>query len=360
MERLDNEVRDRMIRVVMFGLGPIGAGIARVAVSRADFQIVGGIDVDPAKVGKDVGEVIGLDRSLGALVTADALATLRSARPDVVIHATGSHLSDVAPQLSQIIRAGASVVSTCEELSFPFETSSGAAGELDRLAQAHGVAVLGTGINPGFAMDTLPLALTAVSQRVESIHVLRIQDAASRRLPLQRKVGAGLTVAEFEERVRAGTVRHVGLPESVYAIAHGIGWKVDRLDDAIEPVVAEVETRSSEIVVAPGQVLGVRQVTKGIVGDSPLITLELQLYLGAPRPRDQVGVEGLPRIDVMVTEGTHGDLATAAILVNAIPSLLRAEAGLRIMEDLPLVHFHAPDADDARKDDPRARRSLAF
>jgi 4-hydroxy-tetrahydrodipicolinate reductase len=348
-----------MIRVVVYGLGPIGAGIARVAASRADIQIVGGIDVDPVKVGKDVGEVIGLGRDLGALVSSDAPAILRSARPDVVIHATGSHLSDVAPQLSQIVRAGASVVSTCEELSFPFETSSGAAGELDRLAQAYGVAVLGTGINPGFAMDTLPLALTAVSQRVDSIHVLRIQDAATRRLPLQHKVGASLTAAEFEDRVRAGTVRHVGLAESVYAIAHGLGWKVDRLDDAIEPVIAEVETRSPEIVVAPGQVLGVRQVTKGIVGETPLITLELQMYLGAPRPHDHVVVEGLPRIDVAVNEGTHGDLATAAILVNAIPSLLRAEAGLRVMEDLPFVHYRAPAVDD-RKDDPRARRALAF
>jgi 2,4-diaminopentanoate dehydrogenase len=350
-----------MIRVVAFGLGPIGAGIAKVAAARSDIQIVGGIDVDPAKIGRDVGEVIGLDRSLDVLVSSDGPAILRSSRPDVVIHATGSHLPDVAPQIIQAIRAGASVVSTCEELSFPFEQASEVAGEIDRLAQAHGVAVVSTGINPGFAMDTLPLALTAVSQQVESVRVLRIQDAARRRLPLQRKVGAGLSVAEFDERVRAGTVRHVGLPESVYAIAHGLGWKVERLADEIEPVVAEVETRSADITVAPGQVLGVRQVTKGIVGEDAKITLELRMYLGAPEPHDHVVVEGIPRIDVSVNEGTHGDLATAAILVNAIPSLLRAEAGLRIMEDLQLFHYRAPGSEeDARKDDPRVRRTLAF
>lgn len=350
-----------MIRVVLFGLGPIGAGIARVAATRSDMQIVGAIDVDPKKVGADAGEVIGLDHQLGVTVSADASATLRLTNPDVVIHATGSHLVDVAPQIRQIVRAGASVVSTCEELSFPFEAAAEVAGELDRLAQANGVAIVGTGINPGFAMDTLPLGLTAVSQQVESIHVVRVQDAARRRLPLQRKVGAGLSTAEFDERVRAGAVRHVGLPESVYAIAHGIGWKVDRLEDEIEPVIAEQETRSADIVVAVGQVLGVRQVTKGVVGDVVRISLELRMYLGAPNPHDQIVVEGIPRIDVSVNEGTHGDLATAAILVNAISSLLRAEAGLRIMEDLPLVHYRTADAAaTSKKDDPRYRRSLAF
>ncbi len=332
-----------MIRIVHYGLGPIGAGIARVAAARENLEIVGAIDVDPAKVGKDIGDVIGLGRQLGIAVSADAPAVLRSSRPDVVIHATGSHLPDVAPQLRQAIEAGAHVVSTCEELSFPFAANASLAAELDRIAGEHRIAVLGTGVNPGFAMDTLPLALTAVSQRVDAVHVRRRQDAAQRRLPLQRKIGAGLTVAEFEARVRDGSVRHVGLPESVYALAHGLGWTVDRLDDQIEPVIATKETRSADIVVAPGQVLGVRQVTKGIVGGRSAITLELEMYLGAEDPHDHVVVEGVPRIDVLVNEGTHGDLATAAILVNAIPSLLRARPGLRIMEELPLVHFGSRD-----------------
>jgi 4-hydroxy-tetrahydrodipicolinate reductase len=350
-----------MLRVVLYGLGPIGAGIARVAAARSDLKIVGGIDVDPDKIGKDVGEVIGTAEPLGIVVSGNASATLRSTRPDVVIQATGSHLARVAPQIRQIIQAGACLVSTCEELSFPWDAAPELAQELDRLAAAHQVAILGTGVNPGFAMDTLPLALTAVSQSVDAMSVLRIQDAARRRLPLQRKVGAGLSVAEFEERVQAGTVRHVGLPESVHAIAHGIGWKVERLDDTIEPVVAENETRSTEIVVAPGQVLGIRQVTKGVVDGQVKITLELQMYLGAPNPRDRVTVEGIPRIDVAVNEGTHGDLATAAILVNAIPSLLRAEPGLRVMEDLPLVHYHLPTAAVASPlEEARRRPALAF
>jgi hypothetical protein len=349
-----------MIRVVFYGLGPIGAGIARVAAARPDLQIVGGIDVDPAKVGQDVGEVVGAGRSLGVAVSGDAAAVLAATRPEVVVQATGSHLPQVADQIRQVILANASLVSTCEELSYPWETNATLAGELDRLAKARRVVLLGTGINPGFAMDTLALALTAVSQRVDRVRVDRIQDAARRRLPLQRKVGAGLSVAEFEERARAGTVRHVGLPESVYALAHGLGWKVERLDDRIEPMVAERETSSADITVAPGQVLGVRQVTHGIVDGQPRITLALDMYLGAPNPHDHIVVEGVPRIDVSVDEGTHGDLATAAILVNAIPSVLAAEPGLQTMETIPLVHYRSPDAPPVPRPGAAGARALGF
>jgi 4-hydroxy-tetrahydrodipicolinate reductase len=349
-----------MVRVVLFGLGPIGAGIARLVASRSDLEIVGAIDVDPQKVGKDLGEVIGLDHEVGVSVSDNSKEVLKSAHPDVVVQATGSHLEQVAPQIREVLEAGSSLVSTCEELSFPYATNLALASELDHLAKQHGAVLLGTGVNPGFAMDTLPLSLTAVSQRVDSVRVLRVQDAAQRRLPLQRKVGAGLSSEEFDERVKAGTVRHVGLPESVYAIAAAIGWKVDSLDDHIEPVIATTETRSSEIVVAPGQVLGVKQVTKGLVGGQPLIELELQMYLGAPEPHDHVVVEGLPRVEVTVHEGTTGDLATAAIIVNAIGSVLRAESGLRVMADLPLVHYRRPEVGMPSRRSARHRRDFAF
>ncbi len=344
-----------MIRIVVLGLGAIGTAIARVLAARADVQLVGGVDADPAKVGQDLGEVIGLGHALGVAVAADAPAVLRAARPDVVVQATGSRLAAVASQIRQILRAGCSLLSTCEELSFPFETAPELADELDRLARAHNVALLGTGVNPGFAMDTLPLALTALSQRVDAIAVVRIQDVAARRLPLQKKVGVGLDPAEFAERARAGTLGHVGLRESVGAIAHGLAWTVERFDDQIEPVVADREIGSAETVVAPGQVLGLKQTVRGIVDGAPRITLDLQLYLGAPNPHDRITIEGVPRVDVSVNEGTHGDLATAAIVVNAIPSLLRCEPGLRVMEDLPLVHYQTPVA-RARE----MRRVLAF
>ncbi len=330
-----------MMRVVHYGLGPIGAGIARLIAGRPDLQIVGAIDVDPDKVGRDVGLVIGLPNELGIQVSADAPGVLRATRPDVVILATGSELARVASQIRQAIAVGASVVSTCEELSYPFDTHPELAQELDRLARGQGVVVLGTGVNPGFAMDTLPLALTAVSQRVDAVRVRRRQDAARRRLPLQRKIGAGLAPAEFAEQARDGRVGHVGLLQSVQAIAHGLGWRLDRIEQEITPVLAAVETRTDALVIPAGHVLGVRQTARGVVGGRVLIALELEISIGAEDPRDQVVIEGLPRIDVVVNEGTHGDLATAAIVVNVMNHLRHVAPGLRIMADLPLVHYRS-------------------
>lgn len=326
-----------MSRVVCYGLGPIGLGIARLALSRAGVTVVGAVDVDPAKVGRDLGELTG-GAPCGVSVTADADAAL-AARPDVVLHATSSSLARVADQLRQAVAAGANVVSTCEELSFPWTEQPQLAADLDAAARRAGVTVLGTGVNPGYAMDALPLMLTAPCVSVRSVKVLRVVDAGRRRGPLQRKVGAGLTSEQFHERVRDGSVRHVGLPESLHMLATSLGWTLDGEDDMIMPMLAERELRTEHVHVLPGQVAGVRQVARGYVGEREALTLELRMYVGAPDAQDTVEIDGDPPVRMTVAGGFHGDLATAAMVVNAIPSVRRAGAGLVTMAELPLVHY---------------------
>ncbi len=226
------------IRVVCYGLGPIGIGIARLALTRAGVEVVGAIDLDPQKIGRDLGTLVGV-ADAGVIVSGDAAATLAEARPDVVLHATSSALAKVAEQLGQIAKAGAHVVSTCEELAYPWTAQPQLAAELDAAARRAGVTLLGTGVNPGYAMDALPLMLTAPCAAVRGVRVLRVVDAARRRGPLQRKVGAGLTPAEFEARVKTGLVRHVGLPESLHMLATRLGWRLDKMDDTIAAVLAE-------------------------------------------------------------------------------------------------------------------------
>jgi 4-hydroxy-tetrahydrodipicolinate reductase len=188
----------KKIRVIHFGLGPIGCGIVRVVAARPDYQIVGAIDIDPAKAGKDLGEIVGLARKLGVKVSGDAAKALKT-KAEVVVHCTGSYLAKVEPQLSAIMRANHNVVSTCEELAEPW--SHGAvAKRIDGLAKKSKVAILGTGINPGFMMDTLPLTLTSICQQVKGVRVSRIVDAAGRREPLQRKIGTGLSVEDFNRK----------------------------------------------------------------------------------------------------------------------------------------------------------------
>ena len=325
------------ISVVQYGCGPIGSSVAKLASQRRNIKIVGAIDIDKNKVDKDLGDVIGLDKRLGVTINDDATAVLSQTKPDIVLHTTSSWLKKVHEQLSDIIRAGINIISTTEELSFPWRKEPGLATEIDRLAKEHKVSVLATGINPGFLMDTWPLAMTAVCQEVKQVRVARIQDASTRRLPFQKKIGAGCTLKEFKELVDAGTLRHVGLTESIAMIAAGLGWELDDIRDEIEPIVAESEIGSQYLTVKPGQAAGVKQTGRGLKGGQELITLDFQASLGAKESYDAVYITGTPNMEVVIKGGTHGDIATAAMVVNAIPRVIEAPPGLLTMKDLPLV-----------------------
>jgi 4-hydroxy-tetrahydrodipicolinate reductase len=326
------------IRVVCYGLGPIGIGIARLALARAGIDVVGAIDMDPQKIGQSLGVLAGGPAS-DVLVSGDAAATLRAAKPDVVLHATSSSLAKVADQLVGIAESGAHVVSTCEELAYPWTAQPQLAAELDAAARRAGVTLLGTGVNPGYAMDALPLMLTAPCAEVRAVRVRRVVDAAMRRGPLQRKVGAGLTPAEFAARVADGSVRHVGLPESLHMLATRLGWQLDKMDDSIAAVLADAPIVTEFVQVAAGQVAGVRQIARGFVAGREVLNLELQMYVGAPDPCDSVEIDGDPPVRMTIDGGLHGDIATAAIVVNAASSVVRAAPGLASMAEVPLVHF---------------------
>ncbi len=321
------------IRVIQFGLGPIGAGVARVVAARSDFQIVGAVDIDPAKVGHDVGRIIGLERDLGVKVSREAAKTLAK-KADVVMHCTSSSLQSVEPQLAQIIRARKNIVSTCEELAMPWGQAR-IAKRLDALARRYKVTVLGTGINPGFMMDTLPIVLTGVCQRVERVRVERVVDASKRRQPLQAKIGTGLTIEQF--RAKAGKeIRHVGLTESVALIARALGWKLDRIEETIAPVIAQSSVKTDYFEVQPGFVTGVEQYGFGIKNGERVVELHLRMCVDAGESVDQIWIEGTPPIHSII-RGVHGDLSTAAVAVNSIQRVVAAPPGLVTMMDIPVI-----------------------
>ena len=320
----------------MYGLGPIGAAVARQIASRKGFQIVGAVDIDRAKVGLDLGQVIGLDKKTRIRVTNDALGAIKSGKPDVAVLCTSSSLKKVMPQIETVLSKKVAIVSTTEELSYPVGKNRALARKIDTLAKKAKVAVVGTGVNPGFAMDALPITLTGICERVDSVRVDRIQDARTRRLPFQQKIGSGLTIDQFAAKVKDGSVRHVGLAESVTMIADAMGWKLDKVTDEIQPKVAERAVESELIAVDPGYVCGIIQDGVGYVKGQPLVTLHMEAYLGAPESYDAVTVEGNPRITQKIAGGLHGDVATASITVNSIPKILRVSPGLRTMADMPI------------------------
>jgi 4-hydroxy-tetrahydrodipicolinate reductase len=321
-------------------VGPIGASVVKLLLRKGWARLVGAVDVDKGKVGRDLGDVVGAGKKLGLHISATLSEALRDGgEPDVVIQCTGSYLQNVESQLTEIITAGADVVSTCEELAFPHYRQPSLSSELDRFAKLHDVSVLGTGVNPGFVMDFLPTVMSGACQEIRTIRVQRVVDAAQRREPLQRKVGAGLTAQEFKEKVATGQIKHVGLPESAALIAAGLGWKLASIEETIDPVITDEKIRTEYLTVEKGCVAGVRQTARGLREDAEVISLDLQMYAGAKNPHDSIDIDGTPPVVLQIDGGLHGDFATAAIVVNCIPKITSAKPGLLTMLDIQPVHL---------------------
>lgn len=324
------------IRVIQYGLGPIGCATARLAMERDRLEVVGAVDVDPAKAGRDLADVIGLDRPLGIEVKA-SIADV-GADADVILHTTNSYFDQFKGQILELLEAGFNVVSTSEELSFPWRDNAEAAAELDTVARSVGKTVLGTGVNPGFLMDALPLFVTSIAQQVDHIDVTRVVNASKRRGPFQAKIGAGMTVEAFNARMAEGRMGHVGIPESMAMIFSTLDKELVRFENRVEPVIAEQPVRTEFFAVEAGQVRGLHQTSTGYTADGEFVSLTFRAALDEEPDGDTITIRGRPDLTVRL-EGANGDLATAAMAVNAVRNTNSAPPGVMTMRDLPLVSF---------------------
>ncbi|HET7786214.1 MAG TPA: dihydrodipicolinate reductase [Myxococcales bacterium] len=322
------------IKVALMGLGAIGRGIARCALQKAELEIVAAVDLGPSRVGKKLSDVLDAPAP-DVVVGSDASAEMRKAQGGVLLHATGSRLEDVEGELAQALTAGLFIVSTCEELSYPWLRHPEIAERLDKLAQKRKLAVLGTGVNPGFVMDRLPATLGAVCGRVDRVRVTRVVDSRTRRKQLQLKTGAGMNEEEFDRGVDEGSLGHVGLMESAALAALGVGLEVDEVDESIDPVEGDEDMQGEGFRVPKGGIVGIHQVARAFYDGKEVANLDLTIALGAPQPRDEIELEGDPGIRVLIPGGTSGDKATAWTLVHAAPLVHGSEPGLISVLDLP-------------------------
>ncbi|MGE3174592.1 MAG: dihydrodipicolinate reductase [Planctomycetota bacterium] len=322
------------LRVVSFGLGPIGQAAARLALQKRSIQLVGAIDVDPAKVGMDLGELLQLGRKTGVTVRGDAEQALKELRPDAMLHCTSSFMPVVADQLLLAARCGVDVVSSTEELLVPDLQHAELAAQLDAAAREGGTTILGTGVNPGYAMDFAAALASAVTFDVRSVQCVRVVDAGTRRLPLQKKVGAGLSQEEFRAQLATGRFGHIGMRESVALVARALGFETDAIEQTVEPVIATEERRTPFLTVAEGQVAGIRNHGFGKRRGETLVHLDLSMYVGAPDPRDEVTLDSTPPLRMVFPGGIAGDQATAAILVNNLHGTVAATPGLKTVLDV--------------------------
>ena len=326
-------------RVVTFGVGVIGQEVVKQVIKRNNWiELVGALDSDPKKVGRDLGDVVGLGKRLGITITNDPEALFSNNKVDVAIHTTSSHLVKVYPQLESILGYGVDVVSSCEELSYPYVIDEKLANKLDLYAKEHGAAILGTGINPGFLMDALPIFLTGPCLEVNRIKVTRKMNAGSRRIPFQQKIGAGMSAQEFRDAIEKQRITgHVGLQESIAMISAALGWKLDRIElGEVKPVLLKNAVKSNWIRIEPGTVAGLRQTATGVVNGQPRIELEFIAFIGSEEEYDMVEIDGVPPINMKISPCVHGDSGTIAMLINMIPRIANAAPGLHTMKDLPL------------------------
>lgn len=318
------------LRIGIYGFGSIGRLIARAALDRG-YEIVGVVDIDPTIVGKDIGEVLGLSEKLGVTVSRDP-SSLGGA--DVVLHATGSYLDRVYPQIVSVVDMGIDVLSTCETLAYPYYRYPVLARKIDERARSKAVAVLGTGINPGFLLDTLIVVLSAPFNVVKRIKAIRSVDAAKRREPFRKKIGVGEDPKVVEEKLRRGEITgHVGYAESVYLVADAAGIQLTKVEEGQKTVVAESDVESSGIRISKGMNRGLIGYGAGYVGDREVVRIEFHAYVGA-QEFEEISIEGRDYSVTWRSTGTPGDMGTAAILLSLAEGITGYRPGLLTMVDL--------------------------
>lgn len=320
-------------KVLVVGLGPIGVELSRLLLTQDDrFRFLGAIDVSPKLVRRPLRDVLGSAAPKGSVRHQVPPAPAGSA---IAFLTTTSSMQGVAASLFELLQRGYHVVSSTEELSYPFLRAPDLARRVDRAAKNAGRCVVGTGINPGFAMDVWPLVFASNAQSLEHVEVVRVVDASTRRAPLQRKVGSGMTVAGFEALAEEGKIGHVGLVESCVHLADLLGWPLDRVDETLRPKRASKRIRTPHFDVPPGRVCGILHRAVGWQGKTERIVLDLSMYLGAPQPRDEVTLRSHPPLHCIVPGGFHGDPTTASQLVAAAARIAGMPPGLHLASELP-------------------------
>ena len=331
----------KRFRVVQWGLGAMGSGMARLMLEKEGLELVGGIDMRPDYVGKDLGEVLGAGRKLGVAVTNDPASVLDRAKVDLVVIATTSWTKEQMPDLKKILSAGINCISIAEEMSAPEAQSPALAAEIDALAKANGVSILGTGVNPGFVLDLLVVALSGVCHKVERIEASRVNDLSPYGPTVMKTQGVGTTPEQFAAGVADGSiVGHVGFPESIRMISEALGLGVTRIEESREPIVSKVYRETPHVKVQPGMVAGCAHVAVGYANDKPVVKLvhpqQIHPHLEGQGTGDYINVYGKPEIHMSTGPEIAGGIATMGVAVNMIPHVVAATPGLKSMCDLPV------------------------
>jgi 4-hydroxy-tetrahydrodipicolinate reductase len=329
------------IRVLLLGVGQMGSGIARLILEKEGLELAGAFGRQRQHHGLDLGRAIDLDRDLRIPISNDLGDTIKTTRPHIAIQATCSRLADAWEEITTLVGHGVHVISIAEEMAYPACASAQRSDELHRLAVAHGVSILGTGVNPGFVLDLLIIALTGICARIDSIIGTRVNDLSPYGPTVLRSQGVGLTPQQFAVGLQEGTVvGHIGFQESVHMIARAVGWEIPRIVETRAPIIARVARQTPFVNVAPGEVAGCLHQAVAYRDDKALITLihpqQVQPQREGIETGDTIEIHGEPHVHLAGSPEIPGGAATVALAVNMIPHMLNASPGLHTMADLPV------------------------
>lgn len=328
------------IRLVLCGVGGVGRNVARLVHSRRGGDVVAAYSRNPAFVGSDIGE-LATGEPIGVTVTDRAAALATPA--DVLLIATTSFIAEVADDIAAGVDAGLNVMCTAEEMGYGWAIDPNFSTNIDARAQAAGVTVIGAGANPGYIYEVLGLALTGAACRLDRIDVRRVVDLSGFSATVQRRLGLGFDPDEHAAGVSAGRIYgHIGYPHTMRTFARRFGRTVERFTETIDPIPAPQAIDSVAVPIAAGQSAGFKQVTSGYVGDGdePWFTATFLGHVDLASidlaPEDSYNVSGDPDLHAVVRPGFNPQATTMAVLVNAIPHVVAAPAGLLSITDLPI------------------------
>jgi 4-hydroxy-tetrahydrodipicolinate reductase len=337
----ENMAMPRPVRVLVLGTGQMGSGIARLVAAKTGLELVGAFARRAERGGADLGEVLGISLHPALSVSADLDESIRQAQPDVAIQATCSRLEDALGEINTLVRSGVRVISIAEQMAWPAAASPQRARDLHRLAHDNGAAVLGTGINPGFVLDLLIIALSGVCFDIRSIRARRVNDLSPYGPSVLQTQGVGLSPEAFRSGLEDGTVvGHFGFAESIHMIAAAVGWEIERVEETREPILSNVRRETSFVTVEPGQVAGCRHTAVAYRDGEVAISLThpQQIHPGAEglETGDYIEILGTPEVKLSGSPEIPGGQGTVALAVNMIPRVMAAAPGLYSMADLPV------------------------
>lgn len=344
------------VKVVIWGFGAMGGGMAKALIKRKGIEIVGVCDMHPDRVGKDMYEVLGVERGdrKPVIINGNIEEVLTEKCCDVALTATDSFTKDAFPRLKFCLERKVNVISTAEEMAFPQAQNPELAAELDRIAKENGVTILGTGINPGHIMDLLVVVMTGCMLEVEHIEAKRVNSLSPFGPTVMHEQGVGFTVEKFMEGVNDGSMAgHVGFHESVGMIAKALGWNVEKFEQQMKPIVTDVDRKSPYGFAKAGDVAGVNMTGQGYVDGEVKIDMihpqQIEPEQVGQMTGDYVTIKGLPPINLANTPEVEGGLGTIAMCINMIPQVINSEPGLKTMIDLPVPRCIMGDYRDQLK-----------